>query len=651
MSATEPIDVDDDEFDDYDDPPPPPPSAWRRMQLVPWFRAAAMLPAFVAILLTIAAAATPRGNIEGSYRTIVRDALEAEQYQRAFVGAERLLQCAPFNSEYRFWLALACEGKGDKRLADELMAALAPDDRAGFGLAHFWRADRLLRQEPLEMAAIQQAERHLRRVDGEQARSEPVMRRMALIMLKTNRLEEAKSFLAGVNLSASPDLRVAHAEALLQRGALEDGNRELTKAVDELREQVARQGRGVADGGRARRTLVEALGLQGAFVAAEQVLQEGIVSGPANLYARPAAQFYAKWISRAQSGAVGPPGRAAVAAAAQLLAENNDGTLASNGLLSFLYQQTGKLDDAVTLLSGLARTEPDAAFDLVRLYLRLGKRREATEAAKAAARLLESRLEQNPVDAGLRERLAEASLLIEDHRKAVAVVEEGRKRGDRPTYGPLLARAYVAWWEAVAAGTATADGPKLELLKRAIDADPWNPFVFSRLAAIKGPDAQAARAMVANLLARGEAPPAAIHWILGNEAWGRGDKSVARSHLEQAYALAPTNPLVLNNFAWMLAFGEPPDVARALRLAEEGVRAAPKALELRDTRGRIYAKSGEWSKALADLQLCLPTKKSDAEFMAVIIEAAEHAGLPDLADQFRRTSEEQRSLPAKSDKR
>jgi hypothetical protein len=72
MSATEPIDVDDDEFDDYDDPPPPPPSAWRRMQLVPWFRAAAMLPAFVAILLTIAAAATPRGNIEGSYRTIVR---------------------------------------------------------------------------------------------------------------------------------------------------------------------------------------------------------------------------------------------------------------------------------------------------------------------------------------------------------------------------------------------------------------------------------------------------------------------------------------------------------------------------------------------------------------------------------------------------
>jgi tetratricopeptide (TPR) repeat protein len=636
-SALDMPELDDDEFEDDEVATPP-----RRRSLTAfgWLRVLAALPAVAAIVAAAIVAATPRGQIENVYRKQAFEALSAQQWKRASVGAERLLQLSPFNLEYRFWLALAQDGQGDKTSSTALMEALAPRDRAGYGPAHFWQADRLLRQEPLTQAAVREAELHLRRVDPKEMHSEAVMRRMALVLLKTNRLEDAREHLVGADMDANPDLRVVYAEALIARGRLEDAERELKKAMEELRDRVNRLGKSPSDGGYARRALADALVLKGEFGEAERVFQEGVVIGPAERYARPMAQFYGKWLTAAEVRQMPPPKRASVESAIDLLGKNNDGTLLSNGILSFLCQQVGRHDDAIRLLEKLAKTNPDASFDLVRLYSRQNRMDEAKKAAASASTLLAKLVEKNPEDVGLRERYAETLLLIGDFKTAVATIEEGKKRVNRPELNSPLARAYVAWWDAVAAGKAEAVGPQLDLLKKAIDAEPWNPLVFSRLAAIQGPDATAARSMVTGLLAKGESPPAAIHWILGNEAWTRGDKRLARSHMEQAFAMAPGNPLVLNNLAWMVAFSGPPDVPRALKLAEDGVRIAPKAIELRDTRGRIYAKAGEWQKALADLQVCLPVKKNDPEFLAVLAKACDKCGLADLAKEYRKQAEQ-----------
>jgi tetratricopeptide (TPR) repeat protein len=645
MSTTAPAPPDlDDDFDEYDEAPPPAPTTWRRFRSGGWIGAVSALPSLVAAVAAVVVLAAPRGNVEGRYRTLVFEALTAQQFHRASVGAERLLQISPFNPEYRFWLALAYDGLGDKEFAERLVNGIAPNDRAGYGPAHFWQADRLLRQEPLTAGAVREAEFHLRRVDPSQMNSEAVMRRMALVMLKTNRLDDARNFLVGADVASNPDLRIAYAEALLQRGRRDDGVRELAKAIDELRDRVNRLGKSSSDGGYARRFLAEALALKQDFPGAERVLDEGVVIGPPEQYARPLAQFYVKWLTAADLGTIQRPDVDAVESAIELLRKHHDGTLLSNGLLSFLYQRTGKLDEAAELLEGLASSNPDAAFDLVRVYTRLNRPEDAKKAAKSASGLLAKLVNENPADNGLRERLAEALLLLGEPAKAVAVLEE-RPR-DRAGSKGLLARAYVAWWDGVNAKTATVAGAPLELLKRAIDADPWNPLVFSRLGSIRGPEANAARDMVAGLLTKGKAPPAAIHWILGNDAWSRGEKTLARTHMEQAYALAPKNPLVLNNLAWMSAFAEPSDLRRALRLADEGVTLAPNTVELRDTRGRLYAKAGDWPNALADLQRCLPAKKSDPEFLLILADVCERTGLRDVAGQYRKQADDLR--PSKS---
>jgi tetratricopeptide (TPR) repeat protein len=622
--------------DDYDDEPPPPPPRWsigRALASAGFLRVLAGVPAVAAACIAVGFAAYPRGSVDNNYRTLVLDALSAQQFPRAIVGAERLLQHAPHNPEYQFWLALAHDGLGNKEVSGGIMEALAPKDRAGYGPAHFWQADVLLRQEPLSPTAVREAELHLRRVDPAQMNSEAVMRRMALVMLKTNRLEDARSYLGPADMNANPDLRVTYAEALLQRGRKDEADLEIRKAVDDLRQRVNRLGKSSADGGFARRALAEALVLQGDFAGADRIYQEGLVIGPPERYARPMAQFYGKWLSAPNASV--RPAKAAVEDAIALLSKHNDGSLISNGLLSFLYQQVGKNAEAADILADLANTHPDAAFDLIRLYTRTNQPEKAKAEAKSASSLLEALVEKSPDEAGLRERLAEALLLLGENERAVTTLEAGRKFGNSPGMRSLLARAYVAWWDSANAGGPAPAYPKLELLRRAIDADPWNPLVFSRLGAINGDDAKAARDMVTGLLSKGESPPAAIHWILGNEAWSRKESRLARSHMEQAYALAPGNPLVLNNFAWMLAFSEPADLPRAIRLGEEGVKIAPNALELRDTRGRIYAKAGDWAKAYADLQLCLPVKKNDPEFLEMIAQASERNGFADIAKQYR----------------
>jgi tetratricopeptide (TPR) repeat protein len=259
-----------------------------------------------------------------------------------------------------------------------------------------------------------------------------------------------------------------------------------------------------------------------------------------------------------------------------------------------------------------------------------------------------------PENLPLRDRAAAAWLLAEDFPQAVRILEEGYAFKKEKGYLPLLASAYVSWWDAVAAGRAMAPGKPLDFLRKAIEYDPWNAAVIQRLSSMKGDASAEGRKMLSEILARGESPPAAVHWILGNEAWQRGEKIMARSHMEQAYSLSKNNPLILNNLAWYLAFSEPKDLQRAVKLADEAVKLAPTAVELRDTRGRVRAQLGDWQGALADLQVCLPYKKGDPEFHRLIADAFQNQQLSDLADHHRRLAaeaERQKQIPNSGEKK
>src|SRR5438445_652901 len=77
----------------------------------------------------------------------------------------------------------------------------------------------------------------------------------------------------------------------------------------------------------------------------------------------------------------------------------------------------------------------------------------------------------------------------------------------------------------------------------------------------------------------------------------------ARTHLEQAFRLAPQEGLVANNLAWLLAQPPSPDLPRALALIDSVLARWPDQPNYLETRGQILVKLQRWNEALADLEM------------------------------------------------
>jgi tetratricopeptide (TPR) repeat protein len=72
--------------------------------------------------------------------------------------------------------------------------------------------------------------------------------------------------------------------------------------------------------------------------------------------------------------------------------------------------------------------------------------------------------------------------------------------------------------------------------------------------------------------------------------------------------LDPNNVIAINNLAWMLcdqASPSPEAIKEALDLANRGLKLVPDYMDLLDTRGVVYYKSGDMEKAEADLLKCI----------------------------------------------
>jgi tetratricopeptide (TPR) repeat protein len=629
--------------DDYEDDPYARPPEPRRSPLATmlWGLGAPLsivkllsgLPAVAAVAAAISVAATPRPDLEADYRAQAREALQIGDFPRLKTLTARLLQLSPRNPETQYWAGVALDGLGDAALAETTLEAVAPANAAGYGPAHFYLAERHLRSEPLTPEALARAESHLRRVSSEGELAKPTTRRLAQVLLKTGRIVEARKLLTLDLLTDYPDLRVVYGEALLKSQVVDEGREQLRQAATTLRVRLA----SAPDDWHARWNLVEACALAGDFPTGEKILRDGAGLGKPDQSVRMLANFYVRWIAENDAGRVPiGPEKSAVDRTADMLAKQESKSLAAQGLLVYLYRFGGRLEEAQQVLEALAPGNLGAAFDLIRLHQQRGKPAEAKAAARRVAEPLRQLVSKEPTSFAHRERLASALLALDDFAGAKEVLEEGARKTKDPRYNALVAATLVNWWDASHAGRVPKPEDSIGLLRDAVKLDPWNAAVFQRLSAAPPAEADAAKAMLSELLARGESPPAAIHWILGNSAWARGDLVMAKSHLEQSYKLSPKNPLVLNNLAWVLAHAMPPDLPRALQLANEAVALSPAALELRDTRGRIRAKLGDWREALADLQLCLAYKKGDPEFHRIVADAFASQRMNDLADHHRK---------------
>ena len=303
-------------------------------------------------------------------------------------------------------------------------------------------------------------------------------------------------------------------------------------------------------------------------------------------------------------------------------------------ILGQICLQERRIDEAIQHLSVAAETMPDVRFVLAQLYVLQGNRSLAEFHGKLVKDAYQERLQADPGDADAQLGLAAVELFLDRPQAAIDLLTQGLNRSNDERFRAALAHCYVTTYDRTNSDDAAL---RLELIEKAHRFDPDNWAVISRLHALayeKEPAAVRARQILEQTLKDGIAP-GALHFVLGTIAAREGDLPSAQSHLEAAYRLHPDWPEVANNFAWLMAQSEKPDLEQALRAANSAVESVPQNAHYRETRGQILAKMGRYQEAIADLELALTALPKLPAIHTALAESYEKLGDPELAARHR----------------
>ena len=318
--------------------------------------------------------------------------------------------------------------------------------------------------------------------------------------------------------------------------------------------------------------------------------------------------------------------------------EGDATSVPANALLAQVLIATGRPEQAPSYLYRTVVDRPELRITLARVFWAVDQPDSARHEATFAVREFRRRSESNPDDPEPRLRCAEAAALLEDFATAVDVLKQGWQRTRDPRYRPTLASLYAVWAATLKGDPKAEPGNRLALLEQGLRWDPTNASLldqFTRMLQVNGAEAERARALLRDLLAKGE-DRAGIHFVLGVDAWLRARLGEARVHLEQAERLDPGSPEIVNNLAWILIRTEPPDLQRALTLANLALERQPNNPLFRGTRGVVLARLGRWKEALSDLETALPASPRDVDLHQALADTYEHLGLAEMAAAHRK---------------
>lgn len=294
-------------------------------------------------------------------------------------------------------------------------------------------------------------------------------------------------------------------------------------------------------------------------------------------------------------------------------------------MLGQVHLARREFSEAAEAFQAIVDERPEVRLTLGRIHRTLGNAALADRHLDRAAAFFEEELEAKPDDARARIGLAQALHLRGDFAQAERVLQEGLSSSRDDLRRKALAALYVSQFDRLAKSSAQDAGTQWKLLQRALQLAPDMPDALIRLAAfvrLDGDQAAEARESIEDRLAAGGAP-AILHLILGTMAAQERNLAKAELHLEQAYRSNPNTPGVLNNLAWVLANTEPPQLDRALELANAATDALPDHPELHETRGQILVRLQRWQDALPDLEAALHdlgSRKTIHESLATVYE-------------------------------
>ena len=314
-----------------------------------------------------------------------------------------------------------------------------------------------------------------------------------------------------------------------------------------------------------------------------------------------------------------------------------------------LYMLRGETEKAVAQVEQAAKLQPALLLDLAQLHAQAGRTVQARRAAVKAAEFFKVRTAAAPDQPLNRQAWAASLVLQERYEDAISVLGAGLSLPDPEPIHKTMAAVYLQWLIA----TTTPDKPdavrQLEFLERILQHDPSNEralMMLGSLAVAEDESAEQAFDLLNQMLARGAAP-GLIHLALGTRAMMKGDLELGLVHLEQALERNARVPEVLNNLAWALAHRDPPDLPRALQLAETAQTLANHP-ETYDTLGTILAKMGRPREAITQLENALRVLPPRAEIHRTLSEQYEQLGNEKLAAEHRQLAEKLESSAPKS---
>jgi predicted Zn-dependent protease len=309
-------------------------------------------------------------------------------------------------------------------------------------------------------------------------------------------------------------------------------------------------------------------------------------------------------------------------------------------LLGNVYWRVGQWARAQDQLRQVQTERPEILYLMAQAAAFQGNPETAKNYAEAAGRLLRQQIarEKDVIEAEL--QLAAVEAFLRRHEQAAELLQNGWERTNDPRYRESLIQLLGAWFQLTPLGDTER---RLAVVQQALALDKDDPAVLRCIAGLAVTQAEGreeVQRLVEGILSDASSPAAAAaHFVLGTFASNAGDLEKARFHLEQAYQAMPDQASVANNLASVLIDAVPPDLERALELANIAVTASPNRPEFRGTRGRVMLKMRRWKEAASDLEYLMKAMKDNPQLHRMLARAYEELGDSMRAEKHRERAE------------
>jgi tetratricopeptide (TPR) repeat protein len=310
---------------------------------------------------------------------------------------------------------------------------------------------------------------------------------------------------------------------------------------------------------------------------------------------------------------------------------------ATLGDICFQRQQW---QEAISHYSVIQGEDPSRRMLVARAYEKSGNPEQAAIVAERSRTYFAQRIQRHPEEIESRLHLADACLFLKRHSEAVLALQEASKRSDDDRIRLMLATALLAWSDEIQQSSPEAMEQRFDLISASFLLNPSSLVALDRMLKLLGGTSEVAtrgREFLLRNITEGKAT-AMCHLLLGSIAYEEKNAEEAKFHIDRAYKLMPQSGIIVNNFAYLLCFGEDSNPEEALRLMNLVIQREPNIAAYRDTRGQILVKMGRFSEAIEDLEDAIAMQPNSASSHETIAVAYERLNLTDLAAEHRQKS-------------